>query len=131
MNHKAGIPPRAILRNGTLTPVRAGALTALWLLTLAASPASHAQYFALAKGPYPLEFYDIDFSPLADPAKRTGVLDSLHYIPLAWGAESFLSLGGEVREQYWNQVDESDALRKPIDNSYDLQRLAFDAYLHF
>jgi hypothetical protein len=132
MNHKAGMASRALLRSGTLTPVRTlGLLAALWLLTMAASPASHAQYFSLAKGPYPLEFYDIDFSPLADPANRTSVLDSLHYIPLAWGAESYLSLGGEVREQYWNQVNESDALRSPVDNSYDLQRVALDAYLHF
>jgi hypothetical protein len=132
MKHEAGMPPRVALREGTLTRDRTRwPLAALGLVTLAASPASHAQYFALAKGPYPLEFYDIDFSPLADPATRTSLLDSLHYIPLAWGPESYLSLGGEVREQYWNQVNEADALRKPIDNSYDLQRVAFDAYLHF
>jgi len=120
MKYETGMPRGAAVRNATLTRVRTGWLLAvLGILTLAASPASHAQYFSLAKGPYPLEFYDIDFSSLADPANRTGVLDSLHYIPLGWGSESYLSLGGEVREQYWNQVNESDALRKPIDNSYD------------
>jgi hypothetical protein len=132
MKQKAGMALRPILGRGTLTRARTRWLSAaVWLLTLAAAPAAHAQYFALAKGAYPLEFYDIDFSPLADPAKRTSLLDSLHYIPLGWGSESYLSLGGELREQYWNQVNESDALRSPIDNSYDLQRLAFDAYLHF
>ncbi|HEY0342365.1 MAG TPA: alginate export family protein, partial [Steroidobacteraceae bacterium] len=86
---------------------------------------------SLGKGTYPLEPYDIDYSSLADPANRTSFLDALHYIPLGWSPQSYLSLGGELREQYWNQVSESDALRTPIDNSYDLQRIALDAYLHF
>src|SRR3984885_14222395 len=134
MNHndKAGMAPHASLRSGTLAPVRTlWLLAALWLLTLAAAPASQAQYFALAKGPYPLEFYDIDFSRLADPANRTRILDSLHYIPLSWGAGSYLSLGGGGGGGDWDQRNEADALRSPIDNSYDLQRVALDAYLHF
>ena len=99
-----------------------------WLF---AAPVAHAQYFALGKGTYPLEFYDIDFTYLADPDKRTGVLDTLHYIPLGLGSESYLSLGGEVREQFWDQRNESHALRAPFDDNYDLQRVVFDAYLHF
>jgi hypothetical protein len=99
-----------------------------WLFIV---PAAHAQYFSLGKGTYPLEFYDIDFTQLADPGKRVGILDSLHYIPVGLGSDSFLSLGGELREQYWNQVNESHALRSPFRNSYDLQRLVADAYLHF
>ncbi len=107
----------------------AGAVALLvWLF---AAPAAHAQYFSLGKGTYPLEFYDIDFTHLADPAQRTGLLDTLHYIPLGFGSESYLSVGGELREQYWNQVNESHALRTPIDDSYDLQRVLADAYLHF
>jgi hypothetical protein len=95
-----------------------------------AAPAS-AQYFALGKSPYPLEFYDIDFSSLADDSQRRSFLDDLHYIPLPFNADSYLSLGGEVREQYWTQSNESHALRTPVDNSYDLQRVVADAYLHF
>jgi hypothetical protein len=95
-----------------------------------AAPAS-AQYFALGKSPYPLEFYDIDFTSLADASQRQGLLDDLHYIPLALSTDSYLSLGGEVREQYWTQSNESHALRSPTDNSYDLQRVVADAYLHF
>jgi len=96
-----------------------------------AAPTAQAQYFALGKGTYPLEFYDIDFTYLADPDKRTGILDTLHYIPLGWSAESYLSLGGEFREQYWSQVNESHALREPFDDNYDLERVVADAYLHF
>jgi hypothetical protein len=131
MHRTPEMTPPPIWPGMGLTRTRQWLLAALALLTLAASPAAHAQYFALGKGTYPLEFYDIDFSPLADPAQRTGLLDSLHYIPLGWGSESYLSLGGELREQYWNQVSESDALRSPVDNSYDLQRVAVDADLHF
>jgi len=107
------------------------AVAGLLFVLLFAARAAHAQYFTLGKGTYPLEFYDIDFTYLADPAKQTGILDKLHYIPLGLGSESYLSLGGELREQYWNQVNESHDLRAPTRNSYDLQRVVADAYLHF
>jgi hypothetical protein len=121
------------LGGGTAPPHRSpirwlGAIAFLgWLV---AAPAAHAQYFSIAKGTYPLEFYDIDFTYLADPDKRTGFLDSIHYIPLGISSESYLSLGGELREQYWNQVNESHALRSPTNNNYDLQRVVANAYLH-
>ncbi len=95
------------------------------------APTAQAQYFSLGKGAYPLEFYDIDFTFLADPAKKTGLLDTLHYVPLGFGPESYLSLGGEFREQYWSQKNEAHALRSPVEDNYDLQRIAVDAYLHF
>ncbi len=43
----------------------------------------------------------------------------------------YLSLGGELREQYWNQVSESDALRTP--HRQQLRPAAHRAgcYLHF
>jgi hypothetical protein len=109
-----------------------------WLSALAVvfacfafTPAAHAQYFALARSGYPLEFYDIDFSYLADPAKRTGPLDAIHYVPLGLGPDSYISFGGELREQAWTQTNESHRLKAPFDNAYDLQRLIGDAYIHF
>lgn len=92
--------------------------------------AAQAQYFALAKGGYPLEFYDMDFSGLADPAKRTGPLDALHYIPIGADPASYLSLGGEIRQQIWSWSQEAHGLRGPTQNIYDLSRLLLDAYLH-
>jgi hypothetical protein len=92
-------------------------MAALVLLMFIASPTAQAQYFSLGKGTFPLEPYDTD--------------TSAHSIPLGWNMDSYFVLGGELRDQYWNQVNESDALRAPINNSYDLQRVAFDAYLHF
>ena len=62
----------------------------LALLMFIAAPAARAQYFALGKGTYPLESYEIDYSPLAESAKRTSWLDALHYIPLGWSSESYV-----------------------------------------
>jgi hypothetical protein len=90
----------------------------------------YGQSFYLAKGGYPLEFYDLDFSGLADPAKRGGPFDALHYIPVGPDPWSFLSLGGEVREQFWSWNYEEHGLRGPTQNTYDLSRLLIDAYFH-
>ncbi|VTZ52135.1 conserved hypothetical protein [Methylocella tundrae] len=95
------------------------------------APAAHAQYFALGKGAYPLEFYDIDFSYLADPANRTGQLDALHYIPVGIGSEAYLSLGGEFRQQFWSWNNAGHGLRAPLQNTYDLERIVGDIYFHF
>src|ERR1700677_3411237 len=97
-----------------------------FIASVFAAPAAHAQYFAFAKGYYPLEFYDIDFSYLADPAKRTGPFDMLHYIPLGIGPDSYVSFGGEAREQAWTQNNEAHRLKAPFANTYDLQRLVGD-----
>ncbi len=93
---------------------------------------AQAQYFNLGKGS-PLEFYDTDYSYLANPANRADPLDALHYIPLlALGPDAYLSLGGELREQGWNQNNKSYTLNgKTRFNSYDLQRELFNFYLHF
>ena len=100
-------------------------------LSVLVSTTANAQYFSLGKPLYPLEFYDVDFTNLTDSSLRSGILDTLHYIPVGFGSDSYLSLGGELREQYWSQSDESHALRTPFENSYDLQRVVADAYLHF
>ncbi len=102
-------------------------LFAVLFFVLPLVPSAKAQYFSLGKGS-PLEFYDIDYSYLADPAKRTGPLDALHYIAL--GGNAYLSLGGEFREQFWSQNNEAYALRTPKQNTYDLQRELFNFYLH-
>lgn len=106
-------------------------LFVLGVLAIAFLPQpARAQFFALAKQGYPLEFYDIDFSRLSNPAKRTGLLDALHYIPLGADPDTYLSLGGEMRQQAWAWNNEAHGLKSPLANSYDLSRLLFDAYLH-
>lgn len=111
--------------------LRLAGATAAFIAWLLFAPAAHAQYFALGKGSYPLEFYDIDFSNLADPAQRTGQLDALHYIPVGIGADSYLSLGGEFRQQFWSRNNDAHGLRAPLRNTYDLERVIGDVYLHF
>ena len=91
---------------------------------------AEAQYFALGKGTYPLEFYDIDFGALANPANRVTPLDQLHYIPVGIDPETYLSLGGEVRQQFWSWNNEGHGLKSPLRNTYDLSRVIADAYLH-
>ena len=101
-------------------------------LSFAATPA-RAQYFALGKGSAPLEPYDVDYGALADPSRRVTIEDRLHYVPLWLGA--YATFDGELREQAWAQNDAAYALRAPIRNGYDLQRLIgsvairFDPYL--
>ena len=91
---------------------------------------AHAQYFARVEGAYALEFYDMDFSALADPAKRIGPLDALHYMPIGPDSATYLSFGGEFRQQVWSWSHEAHGLRGPTADTYDLSRLLIDAYLH-
>ncbi len=50
---------------------------------------------------YTLLRYDEDYSYLANPANRTEPLDVIKYIPLFnWGPSYFVTLGGDLREQY-------------------------------
>ena len=50
---------------------------------------------------FTLSRYDEDYSYLANPANRTEPLDLIKYIPLFdWGPLYFVSLGGDIREQY-------------------------------
>lgn len=112
-------------------PLRLALMFAIGFHATALGPgAARAQYFALAKEGYPLEFYDIDFSWLADPANRTGAMDAWHYIPLGADGETYLSLGGEIRQQAWAWNNEGHGLKPPLQNTYDLSRVIGDTYLH-
>jgi hypothetical protein len=92
--------------------------------------AARAQYFALGKGSYPLEFYDIDFGALANPANRITPLDQWHYVPIGTDPDTYVSFGGEVRQQAWSWSYEAHGLKPPLFNTYDLSRLILGAYLH-
>ena len=108
-----------------------GLVAAIFGLCIGAAfvPAAHAQYFALGKGGAPLEPYDVDYSYLADPAKRVTFLDNIHYVPLE-NATGYVTFDGEIREQFWSMHNIAYALRLPTSNTYDLQRILASAYLH-
>ena len=81
--------------------------------------------------PYTLLRYTERYSYLADPEYPRGWLDTLKYIPLAAGnPESYLSLGGEVRERYESYHNQGFGVSGPRQNDYGLQRVLVHADLH-
>lgn len=79
---------------------------------------------------YKLLRYDEDWSSLRDSARRTEELDSIKYIPLSGSGDWYLSIGGEVREEYeWFRNPEWG--QEPQDNNgHFLQRYMVHADLH-
>jgi len=71
-----------------------------------------------------------NYSNLSDPALRTTLIENLHYIPLGGQEQSYLSLGGEVREWYefYSYPDFGEGPNVP--NGYLLQRYLGHADLH-
>jgi hypothetical protein len=81
---------------------------------------------------YTVSRYDEDYSFLANPANRTEALDSIKYIPLfGWGSDYFLSLGGEVREQYEFIANDNFGAGAKTGDGYWLQRLMLHSDWHF
>jgi hypothetical protein len=63
--------------------------------------------------------YDEDYSYLADPANRTEPLDLIKYIPLFnWGPSYFVTLGGDLREQYEFIQNDNFGLRSVNNHGY-------------
>jgi hypothetical protein len=82
--------------------------------------------------PYTLLRYTERYSYLAEPGYARDGLDSLKYIPLTPGnPESYLSLGGEVRERYESYHNQGFGVSGPKQNDYGLQRLLLHADMHF
>ena len=81
--------------------------------------------------PYTLLRYTERYSHLADPAKRTDPFDQYKYIPFnANNPESYLSLGGEIRERYEHYLNQGFGIKGPDENRYGLQRIMLHADLH-
>lgn len=81
--------------------------------------------------PYTLLRYTERYSQLADPAKRTDFFDQYKYIPLdSDNPESYLSLGGEIRERYEYYRNQGFGIKLPGKDDYGLQRIMLHADLH-
>jgi hypothetical protein len=82
--------------------------------------------------PYTLLRFNEDYRYLSDPRNRTDLFDPLKYIPLnSKDPDSYLSLGGEIRERYENFSQPGFGTGKsPSENEYLLQRITLDADLH-
>jgi hypothetical protein len=80
--------------------------------------------------PLPQLTYDEDVRYLANPACRTGLLESLQYIPLRSDHEDYyLSLGGWIRER-GEYVSNPDWSASPPGNAYLMQRYLLHTDLH-
>ena len=81
---------------------------------------------------YTLLRYDEDYSFLANPANRTEPLDRIKYIPLFdWGPSYYVSLGGDIREQYEFIQNDNFGLGSVNNHGYWLQRLMWHSDWHF
>jgi hypothetical protein len=81
---------------------------------------------------YTVSRYDEDYSYLANPANRVELLDSIKYIPLfGGGPDCYLSLGGELREQYEFIQNDNFGLGSVNNSGYWLQRLMLHTDWHF
>ena len=81
---------------------------------------------------YTLSRYDEDYSYLANPANRTEPLDVIKYIPLFnLGPSYFVTLGGDIREQYEFIQNDNFGLGSVNNHGYWLQRLMPYSDWHF
>ena len=71
--------------------------------------------------------YDENYSYLSDPTLRTDFLDAIKFIPLNKSGESWLTLGGEMRERYEYYHNSQWGLGPQDDNGYLLQRYMIHA----
>ncbi len=75
--------------------------------------------------------YDDDFSYLCDPSERTGLWESIKYIPLGDDADYYLSLGGEFRERYEAYNNRRFGLTENSNMDVFLHRFLFHGDFHF
>jgi len=81
--------------------------------------------------PYTLLRYNERYDYLADPKNRRDFFDPVKYIALnPRDQQSYLSLGGELRERYENAHNAGFGTAEDHNTSYLLQRLSFDVDLH-
>ena len=81
---------------------------------------------------YTITRYDEDYSYLANPANRTEPLDVIKYIPLFnFGPSYFVTLGGDIREQYEFIQNDNFGLGSVNNHGYWLQRLMPYSDWHF
>lgn len=83
---------------------------------------------AASRPPYRLLRYEEDYFYLRDPAKRSEFWDPIKYIPLDESGETYLSLGGSVRERF--EYFRNYRWSRDSGDGYLLQRYLLHADLH-
>ena len=79
---------------------------------------------------YPLLAYDEDSSVVRDRNCRGDLWDAVKYLPLNSSGETYLSLGGQIRERYEYFSNANWGLGAQTPNGYLLQRYMIHADLH-
>jgi len=74
---------------------------------------------------------DEDYACLRDPSQRSDYLDAIKFIPLNTNRDSYLTLGGEVRERYEYYHNNLWGRGPQDDDGYFLQRYMLHADAHF
>jgi hypothetical protein len=91
---------------------------------------SHAQATQPSRPAYAPERYDEDWSFLRDPSKRTDFFDPIKWIPLDKDGSSFLTLGGELRENFQDARNMEFGLPSPAHDANDFHRIFLFADIH-
>ncbi len=74
--------------------------------------------------------YDEDYSYLSDPTARTDAFDPIKYIPLNDRGDSYLTLGGQVRDRYEYFQNNTFGSGTQDKDGYNLLRAMVNADLH-
>lgn len=85
---------------------------------------------AADSSPYHRLRYDDDFGYLADPSKSDDFFDPIKYVPLGGDPDTYLSLGGELRERYQFVEPHEFGLAATGKDDVFLHRLLLQADLH-
>src|ERR1041385_3356141 len=103
------------------------------MLTLAGLHRAEAEDTASVPPPPPFKQlrYDEDYTYLRDPARRADCLDAIKFTPLNPNGDSYLTLGGEIRERYEYYHNGLWGRGPQDENGYLLQRYMIHADAHF
>src|SRR2546430_1757952 len=99
-------------------------------LMLSASNVCAAENSDTLPPPYKQLRYEESYQYLSDSSRRTDFTDQVKYIPLNQEGDSYLTLGGEIRERYEYFNNYNWGKGPQDDNGYLLQRYMVHADLH-
>src|SRR5260221_10539007 len=85
----------------------------------------------LAPPPFKKVRYEEDYHYLRDASRRADYLDAIKFIPLSTNRDSYLTLGGEIRERYEYYHNNLWGRGPQDQDGYLLQRYMVHADAHF
>jgi hypothetical protein len=104
-------------------------LSALFGLAAGEGRAQSKEPASCPRPKFALSRYKEDYAFLKDPACRTEIWDPIKYIPIVPSWDTYLSLGGDLRERY-ELLDHPDFSKADRDTNGYFQRYMLHADLH-